>query len=636
MILNEERRESKNAQRARAALQVAVCTLLTLMFVAAATAAVDAPQAGAAAAVVDRTPSLRYQASDILRTSTPTLTPTRRSSSSARLPASPQTIPGQTQVDANTIALYHFDSPAGTNAIDARGIYTGTLFGNAVITNSGVYAGALQLDGNGSYVSTGQFSDPLTQGTIEAFVDFSSACPSVDETYPIITVIGTSGQTVLRVWDNVGLGFEILVNGQWQSVNSGINPCRYLEAGHSANPYPWQSVPVLWPYEAWRFHHVAATWGPRGIEIWVDGVLHGVGNNDPNAATEPFPYMCNPQMQEQSSLYPACRTPVMVPTMPAPPPGYYGGGLPSYTNFLIGYDPSITLTASSNPYFTGRVDEVRISNIQRTFSWTVDPTITPTPTWTPVSLSGEYSVDADTLALYHFNPAPAGETWEEVGKQYHGLSGQAATIPSGRFGTGMGLDGNGSFVYLNNLENLNAGTVEAWVNFLNPSPSQEIIVATPDNRNLALALRVSPQNQISLQVSSFTLNSAVTSASLMNCWHHIAGTWGPRGAEIWIDGSLSAANSSFTGGMPWPISDWRAGCDYLGFCIDGALDEVRVSNVQRTFSPATKRPVRAAPFAARTPYPGTLSARAPDSGLGNLVFLPFVQLAPTVAAPPCF
>ncbi len=648
-MLNEERRESQGARRVRTVLQVAACALLILMFVAAATAAVDAPQAGAAAAPADRTPSLRNQSSDILRTSTPTLTPTRRASSSAWLPASPQNIPGQPTVDANTIALYHFDSPAGTNAIDATGYYTGTLFGNAVIADSGVYAGALQLDGNGSYVSTGQFSDPFTKGTIEAYVDFSQACIAPDVAFPIITVIGPSG-TILKLQENVGLHFGIYANNQWQWVDSGINGCRYLEAGHSGNPNPWQNVPVLWPYEAWRFHHVAGTWGPRGMEIWVDGVLHGVGNT----ATQkfPYPYMCNPQMQESAApdfsqnvpwtpnpIYPACQTPVMAPMMPAYPPGDYVGALPSYTTFLIGYDPSIPTSSTSNPYFTGRIDEVRISNIQRTFSSTVDPTITPTPTWTPVSLSGEYHVDASTLALFHLNPAPPHETWEEVSQQYRVLGGQAAIVAGGRFSSGLELDGNGSYLDPGNLGSQGAGTVEAWVR-LDGSFSTQPLFKTAQYYNgdgASLFFGATSSNQLLLAISNGIGSYSVSTplpTGLPGCWHHMAGTWGTRGLEVWIDGSLRNVNNTFSGGMVNQVFGWRVGCNFSGNCTKGTLDEVRVSSIQRTFAPAGLRPIRANPSnAGFTPTLGVV--RTPFSNFGSSFFeyLPFIAVAPTPA--PC-
>ncbi len=635
-MLNEERRQSQATQRVRGTIQIVVCSLLAFVFIAAATATVNAPQAGAAA--VDHTPSAGKNLADLLPTNTPTLTPTPTRASvvqSSRYSLLPQSIPGQPQVDANTIALYHFDSPTGNIAIDATGNYTGTMMGNATITASGVYAGALQLDGNGSYVSTG-YTGPLSQGTIDAYVDFKEACYTASENFPIITAVGASGD-VLELKDAVGLVFTIISNGNSYTANSGINPCRYLNGSDQTVNFGIWGLPVLWPYETWRFHHVAGTWGPRGMEIWVDGILHGVTNNDPNADIYPFPYMCNPQMQEMSSHYPVCQTPVMAPTSPAYPRGDYTGGLPSYNTFLIGAD-------SSNHYFTGRIDEVRISNIQRTFSASVDPTITPTPTWTPVSPTGEYSVDSNTLALYHLNYQVQYPTYkavlEEVTQQYKGLSGQAAIVPNGKFGGGLWLDGNGSKLNTGNLGPRTTGTVETWVKFANSSANQPIFAATEFyNSTTSLLFLGGSQGDVKFGIfdgaNMHWVDSGVPVSSMQVCWHHLAGTWGPRGAEIWVDGVLMNTDTSYRGGTINLVYNWQVGCDFAGSCMNGLLDELRVSDIQRTFTPAGLRANRAALFSpVRTPYFGSTPAYAPDTGSGsNLMFLPFVSVAPTPACP---
>ena len=617
-------RESSHAMQVRSMLKLIAGVALSLGLVIAAATTVAAPKAGAVQ-VGKRTLVPQQNLIDSSPTKTPTLTPTYQPISQAQSPRAPlsaQTIPGQTQVDPNTILLYHFDSSAGSNVIDATGNYTGTLFGTAAITTSGLYSGGLQLDGNRSYVRTSYLGD-LSQGTIEAFVDFRSVCYTAAETFPIITAGGGFGsyQTILYLGDMTGLKFGIYANGQWNWVDSGVNPCRYL-TGNSDFPFPYDPV---------TFHHVAATWGPRGMEIWIDGVLHGVGNDDPNADIEPYPYMCNPQMQWGTAGRPpnpdapyTCPTPKMYPTMAAFPRGDYTGGLSPYSNFLIGCD-------ASGACFKGRMDEVRISNIQRTFTLAVVPTPTPIPSQTPVYISGEYAVDSNTAALYHLNFQTSGTVLDQVTQQYKNLEGQAVLVPNGRFGSGLQLNGNRSDIDMGNLGNFAAGTVEAWVNFISPAGNQMIIDASnvlwTGAEYRILHLQTDPQNlDIVFTITgsdglSHTVDSGTPASYLLGCWHHIAGTWGGRGLEIWIDGTLLGVNSGYTGAMNNQVTGWHTGCDFSGNCMAGILDEVRISRVQRTFTASAYAPIRALPQG-----PGS-SILAPSSN-ATQNFLPMIQIPP--------
>ena len=572
----------------RLVLQGMTLVVLIILFVATATA--GNPESSLTLA----TP-LRAQAGMNLATRTPTVTSSIRASVpsiGSKISTFNSSVPGQTQVDANTIALYHFDSPTGSIALDATGQYTGTMYGNATINSTGLYAGVLALDGANSYVRVGNLhhnNNPidLSQGTIEAFVDFSQACQNPSSNFTIISAGGEVGsnQPILKIIESTGLFFGIYANGEWHWANSGINGCRYLEAGHPSNPPPWEYLPVLWPYETWRFHHVAGTWGPRGMEIWVDGVLHGVGTIDPDS-TYPYKYMCNPQMQEMAGFPPArCSTPALAPNMPAYPPGDYTGGLPPYSTFLIGCGVDV-----NDNCITGRIDEVRISNIQRTFDWTLVPTITPTPTYTPINIGlGEYPVDANTRGLFHLNFQVGNGVLEEASQLYKGLAGQASITSNGRFGAGLALDGNGSFLDPSNLGYLGGGTVEAWVKFQNPpQASLPLFMAFGAGPGPIMYFGDTGLHQIGLGLSDGSNVNWVyangSTTALTGCWHHWAGAWGPRGMEIWLDGSLNSV-SGYTGGMLTYTSSWRVGCATGLSCVPSTLDEVRVSTLQRVFTP---------------------------------------------------
>ncbi len=530
-----------------------------------------------------------------------TQTPPPRSAKSVRAPA----VPGQLQVDEHTVALYHFDAPDGNLAIDATGRYTGTLYGNAAITTTGLYAGVLTLDGQGSYVRIGNLGQ-MSQGTVEAYVDFSDVCfPGIMES-GIISVGPEygSGNSVMQMGAHTVL--DILANGQLSEADSGVNPCRYLTGSDQRENFEHWGLEPKWPYETWRFHHVAATWGPRGMEIWLDGVLYGLGTYT-NPTPIPYLYHCNPQLYVSSPLYPvACTNPVPAPQMtPSYPPGDYSGALPGYATFLIGCN-------SSGGCFKGRIDEVRISDVQRTFQYTVVPTITPIPTQTPVPLVGEYSPDANTLALYHLNsfaPCMYASCMADAvsGQPYPAIG---SLTPYGHFNSALATSSNGLYIQDMNLTNYTRGTAEAWVRFSQTTAAQPVFDGG------ALWLGSYAGGPLFFSVYDGTDHRLVITdlkpRDLAGCWHHIAGTWGPRGLEVWLDGNLYRTNTAFVGGM-YHGTNWYIGHDLAGNSLDGALDEVRVSSIQRTFSPRALAAQR--------------SSSGPRSGYGSGwdVFLPFVS-----------
>ncbi|MBI5031822.1 MAG: hypothetical protein HZB51_14935 [Chloroflexi bacterium] len=590
-------------------LQVMTSAFLLFVFFATATAN------GQSSALRNGTPTIIRNTS-ALQASTPTATAIRfnHQFSPTQVAIPRAGIPGQTQYDGNTVALYHFDEPSGLNAIDASGSFTATLYGNAVITTSGLYAGVLTLDGNNSFVRTGNLGE-FPEGTIEGFVDFHSACASANGLFTIFDFVNEgAGQSVLFVGVNpnimtngaTGLIAAIYANGQWWTVDSGINPCRYL---NGPNP----PAASLWPYETWRFHHVAVTWGPRGLEIWVDGVLHGVGVNPPEALNTHH-YNCNPQMQlgmggpPPNPLYPVCQTPVMAPLMPAYPPGDFTGGLPAYTTFLIGCD-------NAGSCFKGRIDEVRISNNQRVFSASVDPTVTPTPTQTPDKVSGEYPGDTFTQALYHLNSAIFyGNVFNDSSQQWDGsLRGNASITQTGHYNGGLSVDGNFSYVYIQSgAPGAPQGTIEAWIKPDSDSPRWGILGAGSDPLGSPiweqLFLGKYYANTPNLQFVFITysdgwkvVDSGIPASSLVGCWHHVASTWGARGVEIWIDGKLRTTDPYF--GSPYIrnyMDHFVLGCSPSQRCMSGKIDEVRISNVQRSFSPPLYRPNPDAPMASGT------------------------------------
>lgn len=619
--------EQSSPRTTRIVFQVIVCLLLLLGF-----------YVGVDAVAVPSTGSLPMLGSGGAKqldvsTLTPTLartspTPTK-SNNTVRSPVS---VIGQTQVDNNTVALYHFDAPTGDNTvIDATGRFTGTLHGGATITTSGLYAGVLQLNGAGSYVRTGHLGGyDFSQGTIEAFVDFGTACRD----YPQFIVFSAGGEfgsnaPILKLGYAIKEGgegyiqFGIWVIDHWVYADGAIS-CRYLGA-KSAD---------VWPYETWRFRHVAGTWGPRGIEIWVDGILHGIGTYPPELIT--FYYRCTPQMQLgmglENSNIPICPTPILVPQMIATPPGDYSGALPDYNTFIIGCSAG----TADGSCFEGRIDEVRISNLQRTFTKDVDPTITPLPTQTPDRILSAYTIDSATNGFYHLDYADSlGRVYDDVSGQLNGwFRGNPSIFSPGWKNGATSLDGNASYISLPpSAQGYSSGAVEAWFRLYNTAQDFTVISngTEPTSPIDWRFLFIGVQQGLYGANLGFGINnnstgwywagSGVTPSSLRDCWHHVAGTWGARGMELWLDGFLIGRNS-FTGAPLVTLAPYNLGCASRGNCLAGSIDEVRISSLQRSFSASALSAPARSPAGQRLPAAGEMSN-----------YLPFVQVVPPPACP---
>lgn len=621
-----------NRRRTRLFQAIAGLMLGLLGLIAVMTNEVAPIQAGNPLPAPSRTPTARPSGASFLKSSNTTPTATQF----ARSPAS---VPGQPQVDANTILLYHFDTPSNV-AIDATGNYTGTLVGNATVGVPMLYSGGLTLGGSNSYVRVDNLAGATlpSQGTIDAYVDFQQICYGTGgyAKFPIANVLDGSGNVIASLRTEGYVIFDMLTPSGWQVAISGINPCRYLADAQTAATNLWLSTQPYgplspkWPYEAWRFHHVAGTWGPRGVEVWVDGVLHGVGLNnitpvanwDNYNTSANIPYWCNPQEQIWSGnpYYPICAAPVagVVPTRG------FNGNLTAHNSIVIGCDLDTGLCINT------RLDEFRFSNVQRSFSTTVDPTLTPTPTQTPDSIQGQFSVDQYTRALYHFNNPGSSLVVDATGVYTGYLSGNAQQVSPGRFGGSLQVNGTISwdgympYARLGNLGDPDKGTLEAWFKSTDTSAPFTLIHGGDEFGN--------PTTRVFLGVwptlgtlrfgafdgtNMFWADSGIAGSKFSdNCWHHAAGTWGPQGMQIWVDGILRGTNS-YTGAPQNQIADYFVGCNSTGVCFKGNIDEVRMSWVQRSFSPYLLSPVN--------PYQPAVT-RAPSGSNNN--YLPLVINAP--------
>ena len=175
------------------------------------------------------------------------------------------------EMEDEIIALYSFFDG---NADDAASHHPGELFGDASFVSEENTGPGLKLDGSGDYVRVGNVHQnpkrDLSQGSIEMWIRLESA--------PKDFVLAASGREYGGSWDDgfylgthssysKNLVFMIWAGG-WKVADSGIAPEDLIGE--------------------WR--HVMGTWGPRGMEIWVNGSLKGTnphtgGLTNPNYAT---------------------------------------------------------------------------------------------------------------------------------------------------------------------------------------------------------------------------------------------------------------------------------------------------------------------------------------------------------------
>jgi hypothetical protein len=300
------------------------------------------------------------------------------------------------------------------------------------------------------------------------------------------------------------------------------------------------------------------------------------------------------------------------------PAGSYRGGVPSYGGLTIGCD-------ANNSCMAGRIDELRISNIQRTFDWTIDPTTTPTPTPTPGTIS-EYSVDANTLALYHLN---SQTQWNQIFDEVSGvrpMGSNTGIVPEGRYHSALAVNPTSALTSMGGLGNPSSGTVEGWIK-LSSVPGSFTVIGTKgywnspsENVLLGMSSRYGSTLRFGILTGSVWVwaDSGINASAFVGTWHHVAGTWGPRGLEVWIDGQLCRTAGYFAN-IPGSVDSYFFGCGPSGNCIQGTVDEVRVSNIQRMFSQQLiLGPLRTAQAVIRQ-----------GADVGFQAFLPFVELAPT-------
>jgi hypothetical protein len=239
--------------------------------------------------------------------------------------------------------------------------------------------------------------------------------------------------------------------------------------------------------------------------------------------------------------------------------------------------------------FNGKIDEIRISNTLRYSggSYTVPTT--------------EFSVDSETIALWHFDEGIGTTINDETSNDNDGtLYGEVAIGPlwtGGKIGNALSFDGIDDQVIVPSKSiqyGMSQLTLESWI--YRQKSTQGTVLAKWENGNYedkaSYALEIANEKLYALiktdgKTYGYIHNQGSTIS--LNQWHHIAmvwdGTTSPGTLKTYMDGTLqySISGNQLTGvidsmpDMPIYIGTWNTG----EYQFNGKIDEVRFSNTLR-------------------------------------------------------
>jgi len=204
-------------------------------------------------------------------------------------------------LDENTLALYHFNEDSGSILLDETGRWNGTL-DSSVRSTTGFAGKCLSL-------STGKFStfgtiipDNTPNGTIELYFSFDP--------------------------DSVNTGNHILIGNDGARCNILYKgDTLYFLKNHSNFT---KYVKALASVQKGKWHHVAGTWGSKGMRLFLNGVC--INSNQDTSS-----YQMSPRSTAENV-------------------------------FFIGKKSRVGLNEigiNQSMHFNGKIDEIRISDIER-------------------------------------------------------------------------------------------------------------------------------------------------------------------------------------------------------------------------------------------------------------------------------
>jgi len=195
--------------------------------------------------------------------------------------------------------------------------------------------------------------------------------------------------------------------------------------------------------------------------------------------------------------------------------------------------------------------------------------------------AGEYEVDNNTVALWHFNEGSGGTVLDESSNNIIGNIQGPTWTTSGKYGNALEFDGENDIISNFNpnspLDLTDQVTLEAWVN----RNSFEDGMVISKNGPYYLTVR---DNKVEGGIYTGTWEQIRgTNFVGVNEWNHIAMTYDGSMIRVYLNGELDASIPK-TGTMPFTGQGLNIGWGAPGQnqFFNGTIDEVRISNIART------------------------------------------------------
>lgn len=211
-----------------------------------------------------------------------------------------------------------------------------------------------------------------------------------------------------------------------------------------------------------------------------------------------------------------------------------------------------------------------------------------------VLLSGAYSPDDNTVALWHLNEASgATEVTDASGNGHTGTASDTTiTGKTGKWGKAVEFDGVDDYIEIPDdvgLDFTSTISVEAWIKLTDVTAGSQFPVSkgnaepwnfqtSSDGSEFRFFVRRASDNSYA--------NAGFSTALLTNGeWFHVAGTFNGTDIKIYLNGGLKET-TPFTGMLKQTSNNVNIGA-YNGTAgwVSGLIDEVRISSVARTEFP---------------------------------------------------
>ncbi len=277
---------------------------------------------------------------------------------------------------------------------------------------------------------------------------------------------------------------------------------------------------------------------------------------------------------------------------------------------------NVTLGKQSTNYFSGKLDEVRISSIVRTaeemaetnragrdiyFSRTLSTANLTAKTSLPFYIAADrpgnyldflvgessyanYQPDANTIAFWHFEEKAGSGAYlkDSSNTLAHGTPTSATFIP-GKIGNARGFTTSqyislGSQSLVDSKANL---TIDAWI-FPTAQTAATTYYVYCENLILCIG-QYGSQVLFQMGVSNFTVNDTTGGSLLMNQWNHVAWVKSGTSYYIYINGVLTKSGT----GAPATLGT-SSTVNYISTSNTstspwlGSIDELRMSDSVRT------------------------------------------------------